>query len=233
MTTSTIEKFEVRNRWTNAVQFTAEISVTPDMTPSIKLGLAIELAVKARADLAGAKLAYAKLVGAYLVGADLTGANLARANLVGANLADANLTYANLARANLVGANLADANLTGANLAGADLSYAKNAELAIAMTRILPEGALIGYKKCRDGVIAKLRIPEDAPRSHAFGRKCRAKFADVLELSHGEVAFSSHDPKFAYRVGERVEALNWSDDWQVECAGGVHFFITRAEAEAY
>lgn len=188
MTTSTIEKFEVRNRWTNAVQFTAEISVTPDMTPSIKLGLAIELAVKARADLTDANL-----TGAYLVGADLTGAYLADANL----------------------------------------ADAKNAELAIAMTRILPEGALIGYKKCRDGVIAKLRIPEDAPRSHAFGRKCRAKFADVLELSHGEVAFSSHDPKFSYRVGERVEALNWSDDWQVECAGGVHFFITRAEAEAY
>ena len=248
MITSTIEKFEVRNRWTNAVQFTAEISVTPDMLPSVKLGLAVRWAVKTRAyladaNLAGADLAYADLAYANLARANLAYSNLARANLADANLADANLAYSNLARANLAYSNLADANLTYANLARANLAYAnlayanlvraKNADLAIAKTRILPEGALIGYKKCAGGVIAKLRIPEDAPRSHAFGRKCRAKFADVLELSDGEVAFSSHDPKFAYRVGERVEALNWSDDWQDECAGGVHFFITRAEAEAY
>ena len=106
MITSTIEKFEVRNRWTNAVQFTAEISVTPDMTPSIKLGLAIELAVKARANLVGADLAYADLAYVNLVGADLTGAYLVGANLTNANLAGADLAGANLARADLEQADL-------------------------------------------------------------------------------------------------------------------------------
>ena len=174
----TLEKFEVRNRFTNAVQFTAEISVTPDMTYSIKRGLAVKWAVKARANLAGASL---------------------------------------------VGANLAHANLAGA----------KNADLAIARTRILPDGDIIGWKKCRDDVIVKLRIPEDSPRSHAFGRKCRAKFADVLEIFGADKAVSSHDPKFTYTAGERVDALNWSDEWEDECAGGVHFYISRLEAEAH
>jgi hypothetical protein len=176
--TSTLEKFEIRNRFTNAVQFTAEISVTPDMTYSVKLGLAVKWAVKARADLARADLAGAYLAGAYLAGA-------------------------------------------------------KNADLAIARTRILPEGDIIGWKKCRDDVIVKLRIPEDSPRSHAFGRKCRAKFADVLEVFGADTAVSNQDPKFTYTAGERVEALNWSDKWERECAGGVHFFISRLEAEAY
>lgn len=214
----TLEKFEVRNRFTNAVQFTAEIGVTPGMTYSVKLGLAVEWAVKARANLAGASLS-----GAYLVDASLAGANFARASLSGANLAGATL-----ARANLAGATLAGAYLAGATLAGA-----KNADLAIARARILPDGDIIGWKKCRDDVIVKLRIPEDSPRSHAFGRKCRAKFADVLEIFGADKAVSSYDPKFTYTAGERVEALNWSDKWEEECAGGVHFYISRLEAEAH
>ena len=204
MTTATLEKFEIRNRWTSAVMVTAEISVTPDMTYSVKLGLAVQWARKSGADLSGADLS-----GADLRGADLRGANLR-------------------------GAYLSGANLSGADLRGADLRDAKDADYAIAQTRILPDaGDVIGWKKCQGGVIVKLRIPEDSPRSHAFGRKCRAKFADVLEIIGADEAKSSHDPKFIYLVGERVEAANWCEDWTRECAGGVHFFITKIEAERY
>jgi hypothetical protein len=219
----TIEKYEVRNRWTNAVQFTAEISVTPDMMPSVKLGLAVQWGVKNGANLRFANLRFANLSGANLSGADLSYANLSDANLRGANLSGADLS----------GADLSGANLSYANLSDANLSDAKDANYAIAQTRILPDGDLIGWKKCRDGVIVKLRIPEDAPRSHAFGRKCRAKFADVLEVIGADIGIASHDNKTEYKVGERVEAPNWSDDWQTECAGGIHFFITRLEAENY
>jgi hypothetical protein len=118
----------------------------------------------------------------------------ARANLAGANLADANL-----AGAILTGAYLTDAILARANLAGA-----KGAGVAIAKTRILPDGDLIGWKKCKNSVIVKLRIPEAAKRSHAFGRKCRAEYADVLEVIGAEVAISSHDGKTEYRAGQRV-----------------------------
>ena len=82
-------------------------------------------------------------------------------------------------------------------------------------------------------MIVKLSIPEDAARSHAFGRKCRAEFADVLEIIGADEARSSHDADFVYRVGERITPDRWCDDWQEECSNGVHFFITKAEAEAY
>ena len=151
-----------------------------------------------------------------------------------ANLARANLTDANLADANLTDANLADANLAGANLAGANLADAKDADLVIAQTRILPEGDLIGWKKCGGGVIVKLRIPAEAKRSHAFGRKCRAEYAEVLEVIGAEVGVTNnHGPRTEYRAGETVRPDSFDDNWQDECSHGIHFFITRAEAEAY
>ena len=136
---------------------------------------------------------------------------------------------ANLSRADLSGANLSGANLIGANLSGANLSSAEGAELAIARTRILPEGSLIGWKKLKNGTIAKLRIPEEARRSHAFGRKCRAEFVDVIE---GE-GVSTHDGVTKYAPGLRVTCDKWDENWQEECAGGIHFFVHRLEAEAY
>ena len=193
--------------------FTAEIECAADELPSIKLGLAVKAAVKARAYLAGANLA----------GANLAGANLARAYLAGANLAGANLARAYLARANLARAYLADAYLADA----------KSAEFAVAQTRILPEGDLIGWKKCLRGVIVKLRIPEAAKRSHAFGRKCRAEYADVIEVIGGEVGVSQYDGSTEYRAGQRVTPDRFDENWQEECSSGIHFFITRLEAENY
>ena len=210
---TSIEKFPVRNRWTGEVQFTAEISTTPDMMPSMKLGLAVKWAVKNKAD--------------------LSRADLSRANLSRADLSRANLSRADLSGAYLLGANLSGADLSRADLSGANLSRAKGSELAIARTRILPEGSLIGWKKCQSGVIVKLRIPEEAKRSHAFGRKCRAEYADVMEVIGAEVGISDHDRMTEYRAGERVTCDKWIDDWQEECAGGIHFYITREEAEAH
>jgi len=82
-------KFDVTNRFTGEVQFTAEIECAESAGRSIKLGLAVKWAIKSRADLARAYLA-----GAYLAGADLARANLAGANLAGADLAGANLAGA-------------------------------------------------------------------------------------------------------------------------------------------
>jgi hypothetical protein len=145
----------------------------------------------------------------------------ARANLADAYLADANLADANLARANLAGANLARANFAGAN----------GAELVIAQTRILPDGELIGWKKCQGDVIVKLRIPVTAKRSHAFSRKCRAEFVEVLEVIGEKIGISIHDNKTEYIVGTVVRADKFDDNWQNECGGGIHFYITRLEAE--
>ena len=164
---------------------------------------------------------------------NLAGAYLASAYLTGAYLASANLAGAYLASANLASADLAGADLAGADLAGANLASAKNSELAVAQTRILPDGDLIGWKKCSGKILVKLRIPSDARRSHAFGRKCRAEFADVLEVIGANVAVSDHDNKTEYRVGQRVKPDKWDENWQNECSSGIHFFITRIEAENY
>ena len=90
------------------------------------LKIAVELAVKQRADLQGADLQGADLrgadlQGAYLRGADLQGADLRGAYLQGADLQEAYLRGANLQRANLQGAYLQGAYLQGANLQGAYL----------------------------------------------------------------------------------------------------------------
>ena len=97
----TIEKYEIKNRWTGAVMATVDISITPDTLPSAKLGLAVKWAAKKKADLHGA---------------DLHGADLHSADLHGANLRGADLRDADLRDADLHGADLRDANLRGADL---------------------------------------------------------------------------------------------------------------------
>ena len=158
-----------------------------------------------------------------------------RANLYGANLYGANLDGANLDGANLYGANLYGANLVRANLDGANLYGARNADLIIAQTRILPEGDIIGWKKANDKIV-KLLIPSGARRSHATGRKCRADRAIVLAIFDGNTevneARSNYDRTFVYRIGETVTPNNGfgENQWQ-ECAAGIHFYISRIEAE--
>ncbi len=125
-------KIEIKCRWSGKVLFAHE-------QEGNTIRITLELAVKARANLADANLARAylgyanladaNLAGAYLADANLAdaylaGAYLADANLAGAYLADAYLADANLAGANLARANLADANLAGAYLAGANLAGA-------------------------------------------------------------------------------------------------------------
>ena len=186
------------------------------------------------ADLSSADLRYANLSSADLSSADLSSANLSYADLRYANLSYADLSSANLRSANLSYADLSSANLRSANLSSADLRYAKGHSLAVAMTRIVPpEGEVTGWKQCQSGVLVKVKIPAEAKRSNAFGRKCRAEFVDVLEIVGGDVGISKHDGKTQYKVGERVHCESWCDNFTQECAGGIHFFITREEAEAY
>ena len=98
------EKFEVRNRWTNRIQFTAEIKCNPDASIGVKLGLAVRWGYRSGAVLRDAVLRGADLRGADLSGADLSGAVLSDAVLSGAVLR---------------GAVLRDADLSGADLSGA------------------------------------------------------------------------------------------------------------------
>lgn len=160
-----------------------------------------------------------------------------RANLFGANLQGAVLFGADLRGADLRGVNLQGVNLQGANLRGADLTQVVHTE-TISHLQCPEEGSFIAWKKLAGDNIAKLLIPEDAKRSSAISRKCRASKAVVLAIYNkggGEISMgrSIYDFEFAYRVGETVHADHWDEDRWNECSNGIHFFITRREAEEY
>jgi hypothetical protein len=75
----------------------------------------------------------------------------------------------------------------------------------------------------------------DALRAVAplVGRKCRSSKAAVVALSVGTEGISLHDLKIVYRIGETVTPDKYDPDPRVECSHGIHFFLSRKEAEAY
>ena len=170
----------------------------------------------------------------YLHDANLSGADLRRSDLHGANLSGANLYCANVSCSNLRGANLYCANLRGANLLGANLS-GSNVHEAIGPALQCPEyGAFVGWKKVQ-GKIVKLQITENAIRSSATGRKCRCSEALVLSIDDGavqEITNTNYGP-LTYKVGELVRPDSFDENRWKECSHGIHFFITRQEAEEY
>ena len=214
----------------------------------------VETAVKSRADLSGADLSNANLFCANLYGANLSNANLFCANLSNASLSNADLSRANLYCANLSGANLYCANLYGAdldranlygadlsntNLYGADLYGARIDAVTLARQKIVPDGTLVVWKKLSEGVVAQLEIPNDAQRTNAIGsRKCRSSAAIVVALFKDGVlfdgeAFDRHTGKTRYKAGEVVLPDSYDDSALIECSNGIHWFLTREEAEAY
>ena len=108
-------KFEIKHRYSGELLFSIE-------TETMKM--AVEAAIKQKADLRYADFSCANLSYADLRYADFSSANLSYADLRSADLRSANLSCANLRSANLSSANLSYADLSYANLSYADLSYA-------------------------------------------------------------------------------------------------------------
>ena len=115
-------KFEIKNHWDGKLIFSIE-------TDSWKL--AMEAAIKAKANLRSADLSSANLRSA-----DLSSANLSYADLSYADLRSADLSYANLRSADLSYADLSSANLRSADLSSADLSSAKTDHRFISVSGI-------------------------------------------------------------------------------------------------
>ena len=192
-----------------------------------------KMANLSEADLSGANLSEADLSGANLSGADLRWADLS-----GADLSRADLRWANLSEADLSRANLSGADLSGANLSEADLRWVQHIESAQNLFYPLtcPEkGEYTAFKKA-GGKIVELRIPADAKRLSATGRKCRASKAVVISITTlegdpaGNEVRSDYDKNFVYRVGETVEVQRFDENRWNECAPGIHHYITREEA---
>ena len=199
-------EYTIKNRWNGQSIFKADAESFKDV---------VLLAIKGGADLSGAYLS-----GAYLGGADLSGADLS-----GADLSSVDLGGANLSGANLSGADLSSAYLSGAK----EIPVLTSCELSI----VPEQGQFVGWKKCKYNVIVKVIIGRNAKRSNATGRKCRAEYVKVLEVFGAEVGISQHDSATEYRVGKIVRCDKWNEDRWTECGGGIHFFLTRTEAEKY
>ena len=215
-----IMKYEVLNRYTSEVQFTAEIDCEESASRSIKLGLAIKWALASDANLVGANLINANLAGANLVGANLINANLAGANLAYANLINANLAGANLAYANLTGANLINANLAGANLAGANNRRFKSDLWMIltmaskevpALVRAMKSGKINGstYEgecACLVGTIDKSRPKNVTPIPRVTDSPAEQWFSMIKP---GDKPGDNTGGGYALKV-----ALGWIEEWQ-------------------
>ena len=195
-------------------------------------------------NLGGANLGSADLGGANLCGADLRaanlrGANLCSANLCGADLRAVDLRDVDLSYADLSYTDLSYADLRGANLRDANLRDAKLYDAKLYPFQIPQEGSLIVYKKLKNESIAKLKVLEDSKRTASLiGRKCRAESVKVLEIrdSKGDtldIGYSEYSYTFIYKVGETVTEPNYDSDIRVDCTQGIHFFLTREEAENY
>ena len=184
-----------------------------------------------RVDLRYANLYEADLRYANLSGVDLSGVDLRYANLSEANLSGVDLSVADLYEADLSGADLSEADLSGADLNGAKIDF----------PMVCPEkGSFTGYKKCKNGLIVGLNIPEDALRSSATTRKCRCSKAKVISItnlsgskSEETEAISNRDSSFVYKLGETVEVPDFDPVRWNECSTGIHFFMTREEALNY
>lgn len=181
------------------------------------------------------------------------GARLVMENqrLVNRSFSFADLRKAIFRGSNLSGSSMYHADIRGADFRGADLRGV-NFEAAIVdeTTLGLPplvcpeEGGFTAFKKVyflNKPYIAQLYVPADAKRSSATSRKCRCSKAKVIKfftsdrkVAKLDSAHSQWDPKFYYHKGKYVEPeYPFDEDRWEECASGIHFFMTFAEAVDY
>jgi uncharacterized protein YjbI with pentapeptide repeats len=186
------------------------------------------------ADLRGADLREADLRGVNLRELDLRGLDLRGLDLRGMNLRGLDLRGLDLRGADLRGADLRGADLRGADLRGADLRGLdlRGASGLLMLATPPEEDSFIAYKKV-DGVVLTLKIPAGAKRTGSYvGRKCRAEY--VITLTPGvRGLLSAYDEDTTYTTGVVTKADSYNDDPRLECTNGIHFFMTRQEAEDY
>ena len=148
------------------------------------------------------------------------------------------LTSANLTGANLTGADLTGANLTGADLIGSELEYSNLTDTILDDKEQCRKGIVLtepitGYKKAYGGKIITLEIPIGAKVFSINNSKRRTNKCKVIDIQ-GETELSSkYDASFKYHVGDEIDIIDFDERYNVECEAGIHFFLTREEAENY
>ena len=208
------------------------------------------------ANLREADLYASNLRGTSLRGADLTGADFRTAYLHGTDLQASHLQYANFIGANLKlvnfrWADLRHAKFSNANFCSTDLYGTQGlTKIPIGCQTCPPSGSFEGWKKgtlyishvgSKYHCIIKLKIPWFARRTSCIGsRKCLAELALVMAIYDKKgrpvkrcYNMSYPDRTLLYRVGEFVHSKHYDPSLAIECSNGIHFFMTREEAEEW
>ena len=161
--------------------------------------------------------------------ADFDDSTFVDTRLCNANFDFAQRTYwTNFENSDMTGLSTADINLDPDNLKGVK---------GLHMPIFCPEeGSFIAWKKCREGKIVKLLIPEHAERKGSTLHSCRASEAVVLDIFDKEgnsvdEAVSRVDKEFKYIKGATVTAEKL-DPKRHGDVSGIYFVLSRAEAEA-
>ena len=133
-----------------------------------------------------------------------------------------------------------------AYLRGADLQGANLQEADLPHYLIVPqEGEFLGYKSVlrKGGTSALLTIKvlgTSSRVSSLVGRKCRVSEAIAIKAEDhdgneitGEDFKSSHESTFVWKLNEVTKPDSFCDDIRVECAPGLHIYITKDEAREF
>ncbi|MBO4812556.1 pentapeptide repeat-containing protein [Candidatus Saccharibacteria bacterium] len=230
-----------------------------DLTGADLYGAILRTADFTGAILRYANLGIAKMEWVIIENADLREARLFQttlnfASLKGSDLRGADFSGASLSYCDLRGITVESISVNKELWQNTRLDHCKISEKVLSqiVPNYCPEGTIIGYKKIRrigalskedpDGIhlIAELEIPPDALRVNSTSRQCRCSKAKVLSITNldgtpvksGEGASWLFSTTY-YRVGEWVEEKDFSDDRRKTCVKGIHFFLTREEAEKY
>ena len=183
--------------------------------------------------------------GVVLNGVDFTGSSVENAlfdgcPMKGACFQDANMKTASFRYCDMRKCNIKGADLYGAVLEYADLTGIISDEKTKWFRLHCPEkGAFLGYKKCFNNRLVQLLIPADAKRTSATLPSCRCSKAKVLTIKSFDFkeeydeAWSRVDENVIYRKGEWVEVKDFNEDRWQDSTTGIHFWLTREEAEAY
>lgn len=197
------------------------------------------------ADLSNMDFTLSSFQNTVLDGADFENSSVENAlfdgcSMKGADFKNARMVTASFRRCDMRGCNIEDANLFGAVLEHADLEGIVSNEGTKWFRLHCPEkGAFLGYKKCVNDRMVQLLIPADAKRTSATLPSCRCSKAKVLTIKsfdftkNFDEAWSLVDENFVYKKGEWVEVKDFNEDRWQDSTTGIHFWMSRAEAEAY
>lgn len=180
-----------------------------------------------------------------LNGVDFHNSSVENALFDGCPMHGASFNHADMKTASFRYCDMGECDIRGANLFGAVLEHANLEEIIsdddTKWFRLYcpEEGAFLAYKKCVNDRMVQLLVPADAKRTSATRPSCRCNKAKVLTIKsfdfqeNFDEAWSLVDENFVYRRGEWVEVKDFNEDRWQDSTTGIHFWLTREEAEAY